>query len=65
MNLDKNFVTTLVHEARRLIRYLRSTRTPGEIAPLDKATNKATNTDQILAERSITVPTVDTTGLKL
>ena len=65
ISLDKNFATTLALKARQPVCYLRLIRTPREIAPLDEATNKATNINLILAARSITVLTVDTTELKL
>jgi hypothetical protein len=50
---------------RQPIYYLRLTGTPRKIALLNKATNKVTITDLILAEKSITTLTVDITELKL
>jgi hypothetical protein len=64
-SLDKNFATTLMLVLQRLVLYLRLTATYRKIAPLDKATNKATNTDLILAKGSTTTLTVDTTELRL
>jgi hypothetical protein len=65
ISLDKNSATTLIPIAQQPVCYLRLTRTPREIAPLDKATNKATNANLILAAGSITVLIVGTTGPKL
>jgi hypothetical protein len=64
-SLDKNFATTLMLMLRRLVLYLRLTRTYRKIALLDKATNKATNIDLILAKGSIITLIVDTTELRL
>lgn len=50
--------------AQQPVCYLRLIRTPREIALLDKATNKGTNTNLILAVRPTTALTVDTIELK-
>jgi hypothetical protein len=51
--------------AQQPIRYLRLIGTPRRIALLNKATNKVTIIDLILAERSIITLTVDTIELRL
>jgi hypothetical protein len=56
---------TLVLTAQQPVCYLRLTGTPRRIALLDKATNKVTIIDLILAEGFITTLIVDTIEPKL